>query len=171
MELRINRVRINRARPVSLGPLERASAEENRVTMEIPLPGNHHYGNLCSTLSGFFLVMTAVTITFDILATVFLVYKPPKESDEEKQDAENPVDDGKTEDNVVVVKVTGDDLQPEVAETRNPLLGSNHSNEENTDSCDDDEIPGKTEESVCSHRVEEAVNIKPVQNTDTQVKD
>ena len=154
-----------------LGPLESEHAEENRVTMEIPLLDKHHYDNLCSILSGFFLVMTAVTITFDILATMFLVYKPPKDSDEEKQDAENPVGDGKTEDDVVVVRVTGEDLQPEVGEIGNPLLTSHHCNEENTDSCDGDGIPVTIEESVCSHKVEEAVNAKPVQKVETQVKD
>ena len=108
--------------------------------------------------------MTAVTITFDILATIFLVYKPPKDSDEEKYEAENPVDDRKSEDEVVV-KVTGED-QSEVREMGNPLLWSHPGNEGDTDICDGDETQGKTEESVpCK------VKIKPVQKIETQVKD
>ena len=49
--------------------------------MEIPLYIDGHYGNLCSTLSGFFLLMTVLTITFDIQATVLLIYKPNKQPD------------------------------------------------------------------------------------------
>ena len=115
-------------------------------------------------------MMTTVTITFDILATVFLVYKPPKGSEQEEEDVENPVGNRKTEDDVVVVKVTGQDLQPEVGEVGNPLLTNHHGNKETTDICEGDETRLTTEESV-SCKVEEAVKIKPVQNTETQVKD
>ena len=47
--------------------------DEDMVTMD-----THLLSNLCSTLSGFFLLMLVATILFDILATVFLVYEPPR---------------------------------------------------------------------------------------------
>ena len=42
------------------------------VTMETtPLLHHRYYGNKCSSLSGFFLLMTIVTVVFNILVTIF----------------------------------------------------------------------------------------------------
>ena len=49
--------------------------------MDIPLFIDDHYSDPCSILSGFFLLMTVLTITFDIQAIVLLIYKPSKQSD------------------------------------------------------------------------------------------
>ena len=69
--------------------------------MEIPLYIDGHYGNLCSTLSGFFLLMTILTVTFDIQATVLLIYKPSKQPDKISVNKKNvSVDEEKEQEEV-----------------------------------------------------------------------
>ena len=53
----------------------------DNITIEIPLFIDDHCRDPCSFLSGFFLLMAVLTVTFDIQATALLNYKPSEQSD------------------------------------------------------------------------------------------
>ena len=52
-------------------------ANTQSVKMETQFQSGGDHSNLSSSLSGFFLLITVVTVLFDILAAIFLVYNPP----------------------------------------------------------------------------------------------
>ena len=81
--------------------------------MEISLFIDDHYSDPCSILSGFFLLMTVLTITFDIQAIVLLIYKPSKQSDKISVSMKNvSVNEQKEEEKVKC----DDDGQDEISE-------------------------------------------------------